>query len=722
MRTKSIYIRLINNLPILLLLILPFVVLVPTIGSINYPAGGDYTDLAITHLPNAEFIKHSIMVDHQIPLWNPMIMSGYPFAGDPLSGLWYPPGWLALFFPLPFGINLTTGLHIGIGAVGIFLLLRKLAVRKEIALIFGICFALLPKIFAHYGAGHITYIYAVCLTPILMWFETKRKPARLFLNLPTIILSALIILADIRWYPFAMVAWMCTVILKWDETSKEDEANARHEFSHFLKTGKQLLVVFAESVLGSFIAAPFILPFIEFLQRSTRISMVGGENLIYSLPPSRILGLFLPPEGGFPEWIIYAGLGMIFLIFIPFLSMKWKLIFPTGVFIFSLIWSLGRNVPLIGLFESLPVVNLIRVPPRMIFLGEMMAIIACGMTLEWMCSQAEENVKKRIRLSLTGTGIFILLLGAGIWIMQHQVTNSILRLVILSPGYFMSLILLIRYRKKIIPLVIFGMVALLDLYFTDITLFTSRPLNGLDDAKAVEIIKNDEGKFRVFSPSYSISQEIAGKVSIQLVEGVNPMQLNDYVQFLEKATGIPYDAYSVVIPPLLEKSIDNDIHNYEVGEPESKSLGLLNVRYIIQNKQIKDSDGWQLLTSSDGSWIYRNLAELPRAYLLGIDGTAFMSDVLEERYTPNEISISTSNGAGNLVLSEIFYPGWQAWVDGVKRPIIEYKGIFRSIELNQGAHLIIFKYQPKSVFFGLLISGITLLALLGIAIKRYVYR
>ena len=517
-----------------------------------------------------------------------MIMSGYPFAGDPLSGLWYPPGWLALLFPLPFGINLITGLHIGVGALGIFLLLQKISVRKEIAVIFGICFALLPKLFAHYGAGHITYIYAVCLTPILMWCETIRKQGKPFIYLPTIILSSLILLADIRWYPFALFGWICIVILKKDEHLADDKTKNMSKAAHFREKGTQIFTIFAESVIGSLIAAPFILPFAEFLLRSTRVHMVGGENLIYSLPSSRLLGLILPADGGFSEWIIYSGLGLIFLVILSFLSKNWKIILPTGVFIFSLLWSLGSNVPMIGFLESLPVINLVRVPPRIIFLGEIMAIIAGAMTLDWICNQTEENVKKIIKRTIAGTGIFMFLFGIGIWILQHQITNSILRLVLLSPVYFGCLLMLIRYKRKAIPLVIFGTVAFLDLYFTDITLFSSHPGNEQGDTIAVETIKKDEGIFRVFSPTYSISQGSAGYESIQLAEGVNPMQLDDYVKFLTTASGIDYDAYSVVVPPLIEKNNGNGVQNYDVGAPDSKLLGLLNVRYLILNSELNE--------------------------------------------------------------------------------------------------------------------------------------
>ena len=137
-------------------------------------------------------------------------------------------------------------------------------------------------------------------------------------------------------------------------------------------------------IISLLIAAPLLLPFFEFLLRSTRINMSGGENLIYSLPPGRLLGLLIPPEGGFPEWIIYPGIGIIILVILSLSTRKWKILLPAGIFMFSLVWSLGNNVTIIGFFESLPGFNLIRVPPRIIFLGEIMAVLAAALTLDWI--------------------------------------------------------------------------------------------------------------------------------------------------------------------------------------------------------------------------------------------------------------------------------------------------------------------------------------------------
>jgi hypothetical protein len=67
--------------------------------------GGRFSDVLITHLPNAEFVHQSLTIWHQLPLWNPTILSGMPTVGDPLAGMWYPPLWPTIFLPRPIVFN-----------------------------------------------------------------------------------------------------------------------------------------------------------------------------------------------------------------------------------------------------------------------------------------------------------------------------------------------------------------------------------------------------------------------------------------------------------------------------------------------------------------------------------------------------------------------------------------------------------------------------------------
>jgi hypothetical protein len=65
-----------------------------------------------------------------------------------------------------------------------------------------------------------------------------------------------------------------------------------------------------------------------------------------------------------------------------------------------------------------------------------------------------------------------------------------------------------------------------------------------------------------------------------------------------------------------------------------------------------------------------------------------------------------------LLLADMFYPGWQAEVDGVPTPIYRANVSLRGIALPKGQHTVRFSYQPTRFFRGLWITAIALSALL----------
>jgi hypothetical protein len=160
---------------VLALLLIPLFILLPGINDFAYPLGSSYSDIAISHYPNLIFLRESLADGGGIPFWSNTILSGYPFAANPLSGLWYPPGWLLLLLPLPLGINLLVMLHLLWGGVGVFVLLRKRELDVLPAAAGAVAFELMPKVFAHFGAGHITLLFAVAWTPWLLLVEEHRK-------------------------------------------------------------------------------------------------------------------------------------------------------------------------------------------------------------------------------------------------------------------------------------------------------------------------------------------------------------------------------------------------------------------------------------------------------------------------------------------------------------------------------------------------------------------
>ena len=61
-----------------------------------------------------------------------------------------------------------------------------------------------------------------------------------------------------------------------------------------------------------------------------------------------------------------------------------------------------------------------------------------------------------------------------------------------------------------------------------------------------------------------------------------------------------------------------------------------------------------------------------------------------------------------LVLSDTYFPGWEAWVDGEQREIYRANVAFRAVRLKPGAERVEFVYRPASFRWGAWVSGIGL--------------
>jgi len=83
------------------------------------------------------------------------------------------------------------------------------------------------------------------------------------------------------------------------------------------------------------------------------------------------------------------------------------------------------------------------------------------------------------------------------------------------------------------------------------------------------------------------------------------------------------------------------------------------------------------------------------------------------RREPNRVEVKTASAAPSiLVLSENHYPGWRAYVDGRAAEDLRVDYDLRGVVLAAGEHRVEFIYRPKSVLVGLLVSLLTLAALL----------
>ena len=199
-----------------------------------------------------------------------------------------------------------------------------------------------------------------------------------------------------------------------------------------------------------------------------------------------------------------------------------------------------------------------------------------------------------------------------------------------------------------------------------------------------------------------------------MVDGINPLQLKEFRNFMADATGFSPEDYSVTLPPF-PNGDPNQLWGIEI---DSLKLGQLNVAYVLSEYPIESID-LTLIEIFQGVYVYQNELARPRAW---IQNSRDLSNpkwqaIDSVMWTPNRITIK-AKGPGTLVLSEIAYPGWKVTVDGAKAELHVVENIFRSVELSPGNHEVEFSFQPWTVYLGSGITLFTFLALIGIWMRR----
>lgn len=90
---------------------------------------------------------------------------------------------------------------------------------------------------------------------------------------------------------------------------------------------------------------------------------------------------------------------------------------------------------------------------------------------------------------------------------------------------------------------------------------------------------------------------------------------------------------------------------------------------------------------------------------------------LIDSYLANAVRIKVNTTKNSLlVLSDTFYPDWNANVDGVEATIYRTNYAFRGVVVPKGEHIVEFYYDPASLKIGLIISVISIFSVLGIGL------
>lgn len=211
--------------------------------------------------------------------------------------------------------------------------------------------------------------------------------------------------------------------------------------------------------------------------------------------------------------------------------------------------------------------------------------------------------------------------------------------------------------------------------------------------------------------------------------------------------------------PRSDVEITNELTvNDQVQKRRVRLLNILGISSLIFKKsEIKNDliDANAKLVWEDKNWyIRKNTAALPRAYLVSkieirnskeeilkrVFDTSFdpkTTVILEKKphislekkpvektivtiktYKENNVLINVSTKQnGLLVLSDNYYPGWKALIDGQKTPIYRANYSFRAIEIAKGNHEILFSYEPDSIKIGFLVTVFSLVIFFATVLK-----
>jgi hypothetical protein len=712
-----------------------------------YPSWSDLSDLTLIHWPKMLLIRQSLAGGHGWPLWSPYALSGQPLAANQLAMLFYPPALLLLLGPMAWSFSLFYALHLAWAGIGTYWLVRGLGRQPESALLAAVIFALCGKLAAHTAIGHASLMAAIAWTPWAFAF-LHRTLARN--SAPYALLTGLTLAVQVATHTYALVftgygLLLYAALYLFLAPGWESGQSGSRERWLCASLARLALIPLTAMLLG----AAQLLPLAEMAPYSNR-DLSLEEATSFSLSPVQTLaGLLLPTPNVGHEWIIYPGLLTWGLAAGAWFARRERPVLLFAILsLLGIILAMGNYAPLYRVMYGLiPGLRWMRTPARLWFFVSLgLAILASYGFEEWQ-GLWRRPARRTIRLILVAGMGFALLFSTGVMLFLDQGGRGAWGLGVF--GLLSGVLLLWSLRRRT-PL--FAGLALLllliDLLSFGYTLlrFVPQTQVAAQGRETAGWLATQPGIFRTYSPSYSLPQPAVSEAGLQLIDGVEPVHLADYDRFMSLAGGYEQDSFSVTIPPFPEGVPIEEAHRDT--RPDLRLLGLLNGRYLAAAFPLdlpSLTERWQ----GDGTRVFENELALPRAFVVHqtepvsheqvwdrletlepahaalveggrtLKGPAEPSPAHIAEQSANRLVVQTElESPGFLVLSEIWYPGWQALDNGYEIPIHRTNAVLRGVYLEAGPHTVQFDYRPWAVQVGLALSGGTALILAMYAAYR----
>lgn len=639
------------------------------------PGTGPGSDIWTSHWNNVAFLRATVRNLHTIPLWNSHLMSGIPFAGDPLAALFYPPMELApLLAERTFFAVLLIG-HLVLAGVGAYALARRGA-RLELgaSLFAAVAFMWTPRLIGHLGAGHVTMVLTASWLPWVALGLILAIRENAIWAAPTGLAFGLAILAGHPQVAFYHVLMICAIALGGIVWAVAREGDA---WSRLLAGLRVVGITVAVGAIGALIGAPMILPALEFTNLSLRDTGLTVQDRLALTAFLHDL-IRVPIQHQDPQELTFAP-SLIVLCLAPFAfwRRRWLAAGLLLAVLATVVLALGATTPVLPFLAAhVPGFGYFRGPARIWFVGALALAIMAALGFDALFEAGQARWLWLPRLALIG------LLAANLWIMD----TPLLHVTQIENGY--------------------------------------RPTR-LD----VAVANLADGE-RVYGVERNIRQAVTTEMGINLADGQDPLQIANYAAFMQIAGGYHFDGYALAIPPY--QVYDTGWPTHQVAQPNARLLGLLNVGYVLSRHKLTDPNLTQV-KKVDNTFIYRNKAMLPQAFVvstalgqqlaaadmqqlatLGTHGTVVPNPAVGQvgipSLRPGGLQVEVNDKQpGYLILTKPWYPGWEARIDGRTASLVKIGGILQGVAIPAGTHTIEVTYRPISVRVGLLLCLLGLL-------------
>jgi hypothetical protein len=671
-----------------------------------------------------------------LPLWTPGVYMGYPLLAEGQAGVFSPVNLLLDgLFPIPYALNVGSLLPFVLAATGAFLLARELGAGAPGGFLAGFAYAMSGFYVAH--VKHIPIVATACWSPILLWL-VERGVRRSDFSL----LGAGLVLS-VQWLSGSpQMAYYATGMAVLYFLARTWQTRGERPLRWIVPFFGLSLIM----ALG--IAAVQLLPTIELVGFSER---AGGVNFEFAARfPYAIENLktFLYPlVNGTPGtgdlavssifWEDYAYVGLIPLV----LGTVGGLILARRCGVARLLWGLmavtflvvlGPNTPVFEIaYRIVPGLSFFRFPQRLWAFALLFLTLLAGLVLTTLGEWLETSLKKRKAkrpTAQTGARLLIILL----------LSLSVVDLY----AYHLPWNAIVDQKSWLTP---------------------------PETAREIKM-RSGDGSHRVYTYDVYNTFRAAYREANGWRGDLEPyIAQREFLQpDLNLVYDIPTaDGYVNLVPDCLaalwgtekqqgwmDVALSSAGEQLQLKPGYAKLFSLYNVGFLITAQPLQDED-WALIgVYGPGAHLYENRQVLPRAYAVprsvAVDkvqtGTLDDQGVVLEllawmtspafdpsrevllfgpatgpqsdpdtfdgvvhlvAYQPNRVALEAElNAPGWVVLSDTYYPGWEATVDGQPTPIYQANGCFRAVPVERaGTHEIQFRFRPKPFYRGALISA-----------------